>query len=268
MRILLILFLSYSSLFAGKDSTRWDFRIKGFDLKIGASFVYNSLNQNKAILLASTPLENQSFYIYDSVYLSSGSPSHRPVRLRLACIIGNNSKTSRWLFHKGEFCFGLAFDIQNRESIGHKSYSRIKFSLNPNYTTSAIINYTYQCQSVELGYQFSSKSFLKHFALFGGVSSAFGFNTYKQIDMADYYKFNEGEQEEDIHTGYFSAYANLGIKYNFTCELNFFTQAEAGINAYGKTIGGTALFNAYSFGMRYKIIDEQDRKHYMNSSFW
>ncbi|HEY1045707.1 MAG TPA: hypothetical protein VGF79_04665 [Bacteroidia bacterium] len=257
-----------SSLSAASDSAKWDYRFKGVDFKIGYSEIYNKFDQSKALLLAVTPDETEGKFLFENISLNSRNPYHYPIRMHLSAVLANNNGNVRRLFKKSELCFGLTFETQSQRTL-RKKFSNIQYSINPDHSTKAELEYTYQSQSIELGYQFAGRPFLKQFALFGGINAAFGINTYKQIVMNAFYNdIDPYIPHPSINAGYFSSYANLGIKYNFSCDLNFFSQYESGFHIYGKPITGYAHFNAIVFGIRYKFLDEQDQKNYKQSIFW
>ncbi len=262
-----LIILSTTSLFAKQDTARWDFRIKGIDFKVGRSAVFSNMQQSIAVVKSATPEESRGIYNYDSLTLEQGSIYYHPVRLRLACVIGNNKTSGTRFLRKSEFCFGLSFDIQN-EGANRKRFSNLRLQNYLQAHSLVYLSYAYQCESIDLSYQFVSKVFFKHFAAFGGANLGFGYNTYKRIDIEDGFYRGIYVKYGVFNTSYLTSYGHLGLKYNLSCELNLFAQAETGLNFYGKLIGGKAPFNAFCFGIRYKIIDEQDRKNYLNSSFW
>ena len=261
-----LIILSSTTLFAKQDTARWDFRIKGIDFKVGRSVVFTNMQQTLAVVKSATPEESRGIYNYDSLTLEQGSIYYHPVKLRLACVIGNNKTSGSRFLRKSEFCFGLSFDIQNQGDI-YKRFSNLRLQNYLPAKTIVRLSYAYQCESIDLSYQFVSKVFFKHFAAFGGANLGFGYNTYKRIDMSDV-SYRLLVENGVFNTSYLTTYGHLGLKYNLSCELNLFAQAETGLNFYGNLIGGKAPFNAFCFGIRYKIIDEQDRKNYLNSSFW
>ena len=270
MRHLFVLFCLFSSnLYSASDSSKWDYRFKGVDFKIGEAEIHNSFEQSKALLLSITPDEAEGNFIYDNTVLTSNGPYHYPLRMRLNAVLANNNGNANRLFRKSELCFGLSFEVQSQRTI-NRGFSNIQYKANPSFSTKAEIVYTYQSQGIEIGYQLAGRPFLKQFALYGGINTTFGINTYKNIKMNEFYYNNTDMNfpHPNINTGYFSAYSNLGIKYNFSCDLNFFTQFEYGIYFYGKAIKGNASFKAINFGIRYKFLDEQDQKNYRQSSFW
>ncbi len=268
MRYLFSLVILYSNaLFSFKDSTNNGFIIKGFDFKIGGSESFNGFNHIRQVLIQSTPNSERSRFLYDSCKLISGKTTYSPMRFKLSTVLGNNKTYNFWLVHKLEYSFGLFLDIQNQNAIQQK-FDSLKLVVNPSYSQFAYLTYAYQCQGVELGFQFSGKTFAKFFALFGGINSNFGMNTYKRIEMDDYYKLYNEIKEENFSAVFSSNYMHLGIKYNLSCELNMFTQAEFGINLYGQPFLTHARFYGTAFGIRYKIIDEQDRSQFRNSAFW
>lgn len=267
-RILIVLvFLSVSQLQAGADSSRSDFRLKGIDFKFGGASLQTNYRQTLNVLKAATPVTESSRYLYNTSYLSAGRTGYAPARLALRAVFSNDKKGRLRFIQRSELLIGLGFDIDNAAN-RYLRFDSICLAVNPNYAVTASLNYTYQCQYAEFGYQVVSKPFLTYFALFAGLNAGFGLNTYKQIDMTDYYQFLQSKAEEVFNAGFLSTHFNVGIKYNLSCELNLFAQYDQGLNVYGKPIGGMAWFNGGSFGLRYKLIDEQDRPDYLKTGFW
>lgn len=265
--IVLVFLLSLIRLHAEADSSRSDFRLKGIDFKFGGSNLQTDFSQTLNVLMAATPVTESKRYLYNTSYLSEGRTGYTPARLALRAVFSNDRKGRLRFIQRSELLIGLGFDIDNAAN-RYLRFDSICLVVNPNYAVSAILKYTYQCQYAEFGYQVVSKPFLTYFALFAGLNAGFGLNTYKQIDMTDYYQFRQGHKDDVFNAGFLSTHFNAGIKYNLSCELNLFAQYDHGLNVYGKPIGGIAWFNGGSFGLRYKLIDEQDRPDYLKTGFW
>ncbi len=220
------------------------------------------------LLKAVTPAEERTRFNYKDVILTNGEESYQPLYIHLSVIFSNNQDQFRYFFSKKELKFGIGYEISNARS-NYKTFDSIRLAQYPMVSArKAYMEYAYQCQYILVGYQVASKPFFRYFAMFGGVDGRFGMNTYKQIQMEDYYTSLNGKVEENYNVGYFSSGIHLGLKYNFSCDLNFMVQYETGINFYGKDIGGSAYFSGAGFGMRYKIIDEQDRPKYQLMKYW
>jgi len=248
---------------AEKDSTRWDFRAKGFDFDFGGSMIDAGERHMLNVLTAATPEERRSRYKYDEAKLKEGEKTYHPTYIRLSIVFSNNQEVYRSFFGKKELLFGAGLERYNDNPNGtsnRKLFTNIHSSQFPAALPIQIgMGYLYQSQYVSMGYQFASKPFFKRMALFSGVNARFGLNTYKQIEIYDDFASPE---EENINAGYFSSGMHLGVKYNLSCDLNFFMRYEAGYNFYGGQINTKALFSSIGFGMRYKIIDAQDRPKY------
>jgi hypothetical protein len=254
---------------AEKDSTRWDFRVKGFDFEIGGNWIKASREQLLNVLKASTPAEERSRHNYNNVIVTSrNNEPYSQNAVWLSVVFSNDHDNYSSFFRKQELRFGIGYEILN-SVWNHMKFDSIKMMEYPWVPgKSVVMQYAYQCQYALVGYQAASRPFLKYFAIFGGVEGRFGINTYKQIEMEDYYASLNGRKKENYSVGYFSTCACLGMKYNFSCDINFFAKFDAGINFYGNDIGGSARFAGLCLGMRYKIIDDQDRPKYELMKYW
>ncbi len=248
---------------AEKDSTRWDFRVKGLDFDIGIAVADISLRQHVDLLQAFTPAEEHGLFNYDQVMVS-GYRKYEPIYVRTSIVLTNNHDRYRWFFNKRELLLGLGFESDNAIS---SRYSNIRNTQYPWVSpVSTYTKFTYQCQYITAAYQFASKPFLQYFALFSGLNARFGMNTYKQVEMTGAYYNSPGYDGavllQNYNIGYFSSGGHLGVKYNLSCDLNLFMRYETGFNTYGGAIRAWSRFSSFGIGLRYKIIDDQDRPKY------
>ncbi len=267
--IICVMLLFCKQLYSGTDSTTRNWSIKGYDFKFGGIFIYGNSSQFVNALKLGIQGDNINKFNFDNTYLDSSHDGiYSPVRIRLNTVFSNNKTYQSWLFNKMEIGVGLAFEIQNSGNIYNK-YKNIQYSNYPNSNLEGSASYSYQCEGLEVNYQFSSKPFLKRLAIIGGLNTSIGLNTYKRYDDIIINSSDvTSELNQSFSVPYINIFANLGFKYNFTCELNFFSQAESGLIMYGRQIGGKSRFDGFCFGLRYKIIDEQDRAQFRQSSFW
>jgi hypothetical protein len=93
----------------------------------------------------------------------------------------------------------------------------------------------------------------------------------KQLDVPyygnSYYNPNKIEFE-NYYSTFLRGSANLGLKYNFSCDINFILQTEFAFLRYGKDINTNANGIGASFGIRYKFLEDQDKLRYNRSGFW
>lgn len=261
------LFFLCLNIYATKDSTRWNYRLKGIDFKIGRSRIDIQPMQAVHLLESVTPEEQRSLYNYDNAQVIWHGLSWEPVNIHVSAVMSNDHISYTHFFKGKEFRFGLGFSIQQQGATDLR-YRNIRYGPYPR-TSDARLTCAYQCQYLEMGYQLTSKPFLKRLALFAGLNGAFGMNTYKQIEKyyTDFYDTHT-KVDNNFNTSFFATYANVGLKYNASCDLNFFIQIEKGWNAYGKGVGGVSAFNGMAIGMRYKLLDEQDKPNYDLMKYW
>lgn len=261
--LFILLFLTTQYAFASKkDTTRNPLRLKGIDISFGG-IVYNYGNRTGInFLKAMTPNENKNDYIFDKGV--SINTSTRPIKIGLNLVFGENNRRSSFLFHKSEYLFKFAFET--RQVIdSFKNIVDVKYYQSPVNISRTQASYTYQTQTLGLGYQFSSKSFLTNFAFFGGISSDFGVLVLKQISI---YPFNLQNKPNNFYSTILRFNSNLGVKYNYSCDINFFVQAEFGLINYGKEINSFGQYGGASFGIRYKFLEDQDKLNYKSNGFW
>lgn len=262
-----VLFLLCLDVRAVRDSTRWDYKLKGIDFKIGGSSVDQHPAQAIGLLKSVTPQEQKNLYNYDNAQVIWSGLGWAPVRINVSAVLSNNHVNYSHFFKGREFRFGLGFDIYQRGSTG-LAFRNVRYNPYPR-TSNAYVSCTYQCQYLEMGYQLTSRPFLKSLALLAGLNGAFGINTYKRIEKR-YPDFQDDytRLDNNFNTSFLGGYANIGLKYNASCDLNFFMQVEKGFNGYGRGIGGLSAVSGFAVGMRYKIIDGQDRPKYELMKYW
>jgi hypothetical protein len=93
----------------------------------------------------------------------------------------------------------------------------------------------------------------------------------KQLDVPyyNYIYYNPNNIEfENYYSTFLRGSANLGLKYNFSCDINFFLQTEFAFLRYGKDIETNANGIGACFGIRYKFLEDQDKLRYNRSGFW
>lgn len=261
---LFLKFYFVSSVFSQINDTINLYKLKGIDVKIGG-FGYNygtrtTINFAQAI----TPDQLESDFIYQNARTNNTRVS--PVKIGLNFVFGNDHRNFKYFIHKHEALFKFTFEtLQDKaevKGIEHRLYPSI---------TDISMSYTYQTQSIGLGYQMASKPFLKNLALFMGIHADFGMLALKQLDVpyySDIFSNPNNIKFENYFSTFFRSSANLGIKYNFSCDINFFIQTEFAFLRYGKDINTNATGIGASFGIRYKFLEDQDKLKYNRTGFW
>ncbi len=263
--LLYCFFLCISLWCKPKDSLHY-YSLKGIDFSVGGVSSTMNENANINLLKAITPAEFKARYNYDHT-TTKKSFVLNPIKIGLGIAFGNSQHKNRKFFNKNELIFKFSFESLRTNN----QYENIKpmFYYNTDYTVTAGFDYTYQTQTLGIGYQLASKPILKNIALFVSVNGDFGMVTCKQIKnslrYADLMSFND---IKNYNTSVIRGNAILGLKYNFSCDINFFLQAESGILHYGQGIGTSSTYGGASFGIRYKFLEDQDKLNYNSNGFW
>jgi hypothetical protein len=146
--------------------------------------------------------------------------------------------------------------------------------------------YKYSSQKIHFSYLLNSRIIKNSFALYGGLGAAIGFSNWrsnyegragsysKQILTAQNNQVSENKQNlplENFSTGSGFIYLPIGVKYNLSCDINLFAEANLGAHYYLKGLrkNNTWLFNStFNFGFRYKLIDDDNQVIKKGSVFW
>ncbi len=246
------------------DTASW-YKLKGIDVNFGISSIQYGNQTSVNFLNALTPNELNNNLSYR--YAISNNTSVAPVKIGLNFVFGNDHRNFRYFINKHEALFRFNFETL-------QDYANINSIVNQNYwyiLNDIDMSYTYQTQSIGMGYQLASKPFLKNLALFMGCHADFGMLVLKQADInyyANIYSNPNNIEIENFYSTFFRSTANLGIKYNFSCDINFFIQSEWTYLRYGKEINTNALGFGLSFGIRYKFLEDQDKLKYNRTGFW
>lgn len=258
-----LLFYIPLSVFCLANDTSNQYKLKGIDVSIGGILYDYDDRTVPFFARAITPMQKKSDYDYNKA--KTDNTSIIPVKIGLNIVFGNNQRNFKYFINKHEFLFRFTFEtLQDWANVSTKDINRVSLGNNLR------INYTYQSQTFGLGYQLASKPFLKNLACFIGLHTDFGMLALKQISAIpsryDYY--DDYYEIPNFYTSIFRSTANIGIKYNFSCDINFFFQTEFTYLRYGKEIETHAQGMGASFGIRYKFLEDQDKLRYNKSGFW
>lgn len=270
-------FLNAFALLADKDSTRWDFRMKGIDIAIGPSTINIKQPLLKTFVSSLTP--PNSFYSFDYSEITMGNKqdsyrsyihtaSIQPVKVMLSAVFSNDKSLQMRFLQRTEFGFYIGVEIGNMNLY----YQGVKIDKWPSSEVQGMMEMRYQIQHIGFLYQIVSKPIFKNFALYSGLRFDYGILSLKtdglitKIENAPYVGTSYMPMATTFGTAGLEAL--LGLKYNLACDLNLFIQHNQGYRFYAGKNNITNSSNGFCIGMRYKIVDEQDRSNYLNSSFW
>lgn len=259
-----VLFKFVFSVFSKTNDSANFYRLKGIDVNIGSVGYHYGSRTTVNFAQAITPDELDSDFEYQNSKTNNTSIS--PIKIGLNFVFGNDRRNFKYFIHKHEALFRFNFETKQDKA----EIKGIEHRLNPSVRDISI-NYTYQTQSIGLGYQMASKPFLKNLALFMGVHLDFGMLALKQLDVpyyADIYSNPNNIKFENYYSTFLKGSANLGVKYNFSCDINFFMQTEFAFLKYGNEINTNASGIGASFGIRYKFLEDQDKLNYNDTGFW
>jgi hypothetical protein len=259
-----VLFNFFSSVFSQINDSANLYKLKGIDVNIGGCGYHYGSRTTVNFAQAITPDELDSDFDYQNARTNNTIVS--PVKIGLNFVFGNDRRNFKYFIHKHEALFRFNFETKQDKA----EITGIEHRFNPSVRDISI-SYTYQTQSIGLGYQMASKPFLKNLALFMGVHLDFGMLALKQLDVPyyNYIYYNPNNIEfENYYSTFLRGSANLGLKYNFSCDINFFLQTEFAFLRYGKDIKTNASGLGACFGIRYKFLEDQDKLRYNRTGFW
>ena len=270
-------FLNVFTVFANKDSTRWDFRMKGIDIAIGASTINIKQPLLKTFVSSLTPPNTYYSFDYSSIKIGNKQDSNRtyfpsesiqPVKVMLSTVFSNDKSLHMRFLQRTEFGFYLGIEIGNMNLY----YQGVKIDKWSKSEVQGRIEMRYQLQHIGFLYQVVSKPIFKNFALYSGLRSDYGLLSLKSNDHTTKIENSPFGGTTYLHLstlfGTVGLETFLGLKYNLACDLNLFIQHNQGYRFYAGKHNVVNSLNGFCIGMRYKIIDEQDRPNYLNSGFW
>lgn len=271
-------FLNVFTVFANKDSTRWDFRMKGIDIAFGPSHIDINQKLLQTFTYSSTPKNTNYAFDYsdiktgnkrDTSYYYYENPAViQPVKVQLSAIFSNDKFLNNRFLQRTEFGLYLGVDIGRMDL----KYQGVKIDEWPSSEVEGDFNIRYQVQKIGFLYQIVSKPIVRNFALFTGLSVDYGILNLKseehktRVENAPYGDANFEPMSVSFGTAELDVL--LGLKYNMACDLNLFIQYNHGARFYGGKHNVLNVIYSFCIGMRYKFIDEQDRPNYLNSGFW
>ncbi|MDP2176542.1 MAG: hypothetical protein Q8K70_11590 [Bacteroidota bacterium] len=181
---------------------------------------------------------------------------------------------------KQELKFGVSvFYNKNLQMSNASIYYDSLASDNIMYEKYLGYNYRVSGQQLGLTYIINSKVFAKNFASYIGMGAVFSLNSLRGTKNSNFYVSNYKNDtsllwssiniENTLNTTSYSLFIPLGIKYNFSCEVNLFLDVKFGLNFTPQLykIDHFNRFNSLALGFRYKL-NQKDVLQNKQSSFW
>jgi hypothetical protein len=176
---LFVIFNFFFSVFSQINDSANLYKLKGIDVNIGSGGYYYGSRTIVNFTQAITPDELDRDLDYQNARTNNTTVS--PVKIGLNFVFGNDRRNFKYFIHKHEALFRFSFETKQDKA----EITGIEHRLNPS-VRDVNMSYTYQTQSIGLGYQMASKPFLKNLALFMGVHLDFGMLALKQLDVPYY----------------------------------------------------------------------------------
>lgn len=184
---------------------------------------------------------------------------------------------------KQELRFGLSANYNN--SLMHSNASIFYDSIaSDNVVNRKYLSYNYRVfgQQIGLTYIINTKVFAKNFASYFGLGTFLSLNTFKGSRNNNFsvskYRLNDSlinssyssiNIEHSLSTTSYAVFIPLGLKYNFSCEINLFLDLKFGLNFTPKFQKSEQFnrYNSLTLGFRYKL-NQKDVLQSKQTSFW
>lgn len=261
-----IAFIVYFSLISAvwgspKDTLNY-YRLKGIDVSGGGGTTFfGERGQVNFLKYVDEQAPYSNHYNYGKTIVNDRNIS--PYKIDLGFVFGHSKWDARNFIRKNELVFRFTFETLQTESY----YNNIAIAYNPSVIESTRLNYTYQTQTIGLGYGMATRPIVKNVAAFAGVNADFGMVSFKRIEEVSK-THNSNYEIKNLNSTLIRGNVTFGIKYNFSCDINFFVVGELGMTQYGQGLDTKCTYNCFRLGIRYKFLDEQDRLNYKNTGFW
>ncbi|MBC7425517.1 MAG: hypothetical protein H7321_03185 [Bacteroidia bacterium] len=287
---LAILFItSFYSAFAQKDtaveksaSNDGGYRIKGIDLSFGNS--YYAFSENDIKKLTSRIVNDRNDYYKINNRHISGTDDNLS-RISAGFVISPVKSSSHKFFYHPEIRIGLEYAYSARYSNGLYSDTIIDKSTGEVLQNSISYSSRLHTECFYAAFVVNTNPFFKHFAAFGGIGGNVGITQWN-VNSSNRNAFytesstipNQSTKSssaiipvENFSTATAAFYIPAGIKYNFSCELNFFFETRQGLNIYSSGLEHNFKVNycgTFCLGLRIKLIDDQDKQDHKTTIFW
>ena len=275
--LILVPLLFSSLLFSQTKNKKTD--IKGIDFKLGPTFLDISGNDACQIYSAIVmpDLEKNGLTVKG---FENGDSYPLSMSMYLGFVSSNQKFNKSKFFKNSEKRFGVTIARFNQRQgiIGCDVIFR-------NDTSHNLINegqIAYTSYGVNADYTFNSKPFLRNFATYLSLGTSIILHYYRAVGPAGAW-FKRAEpvinryppiEMTNTKTTLTSidGKAFLGIKYNFSCDLNLFIECGFGGSYYHRGLYGKSKLiksaNMTLLGMRYKFVNEDDKSKPNSGVFW
>ena len=276
VKFLLVLLLSVNSVvFAQKNSKIGE--IKGVDFKLGIAAMDLTGNDATKIYAAIVQPDLEKNGRYPNSF-KNGRVNNYCGYIYLGLAIKNQN------FQKSK----KLKNIENRFGINLIRYGRDVMQcdvLFDNDTSSSLINgiITYLGYGLNADFTLNSRPFFKDFATYAGIGTSVMLHDYKAVNGA-FGLFGKTTPtiigsirtaemtNTKITISSLDFKFHLGIKYNFSCDLNLFLETSMGGSYYHKGLYGNHKWlsnsNITLLGMRYKFVNANEQTKTSKSVYW
>lgn len=263
-----------TSLFAQNQSKKAD--IKGIDFKLGPTHLDLSGNDACEIFSAVVlpDIEKNGLPIKG---FENGEFSNFCTSIYLGLVSSNQKFKKSKLLKYSENRFGVNFAKFNQR------FGMINCDvLFSNDTTNILLNdgqINYSGYGIHADYTINSRPFFNNFATYLSFGTSIVLHNFKAVGQAgSWFRYAEptigGIEMTNTKTTLTSVdlKAFLGVKYNFTCDLNLFIECGFGGSYYHRGLYGKSKLikaaNITFLGMRYKFVKDEDRSKSKSGVFW
>lgn len=259
------------------------FSLKGIDFRYGFGR-YNLRSVDEKNLAKNFTNDQNNYYQFDKARLSENNGTGIS-ELYCGIVLSPNFYVKKHLFAKQEIRIGLSFTLLNNASTIALAWDTIT-NINQKEVKQFFYQYKYNSQKIHFSYLLNSKIFKQQFAFYCGIGGAIGFSNWrsnyegragsysKQVLTTQNNQVSENKQYiplENYSTGSGFIYIPLGIKYNFSCDINLFAEANIGYQYFLKGINSATKWlpsSTYNFGFRLKLIDDDNQIIKKSPIFW
>jgi len=259
------------------------FRLKGIDFRYGFG-KYNIKAIDEKHLAKNFANDQNNYYQFEKSKLNENKGTGIS-DLYCGIVLVPSFYVKNHIFAKQEFRIGVSFTLLNNASTNALGWDTV-LNGNQKEVKQFFYQYKYSSQKIHFSYLLKSKITKYNFAFFTGVGAAFGYSNWrtnyegragsysKQILTTQNNQVSENKQNvplENYSTGSGFIYIPLGFKYNLSCDINLFAEANIGYHYYiqGLRKNNTWLpSSTFNFGFRFKLLDDDNQPIPKGNVFW
>ncbi|MDI1235208.1 MAG: hypothetical protein PSX81_13075 [bacterium] len=257
--------------------------MKGIDFRYGFGR-YSIASANETALASKFTNDQNNYYQFNNAH-AFNIKGRGISDMYVGVVLVPNYYVKNKLFYREEFRVGVSFTLLNNASSMNLKWDTLHTGVQKE-VRNMYYQYKYNSQRIHFSYLLNSRIFKQHFALYGGIGASVGFSTWRtdydggagsykrQVLTLQNNQVSEKTQTlplENYTTESGSLYLPLGIKYNVSCEINLFFEAQLGFQYYYKGLKKTNTWisnTLLNFGFRYKLIDDSEQAAKKGDVFW